>query len=173
MNSVTIKFVKKFEQKYKEEQKQIEEEIVNYLNNCNNKELFEQIMEFIDYDIDDIIENIDEYECANNIIKENGKEKVISILKKEINGYEFYFEAKKLLYSYKIKFKIMFKNFEYNYMDSGDIADYGANSNFYFEFDENKIDSQIKKILSLFFNEHIVREYCYDWLNKYHQLNDD
>lgn len=173
MNSITTNFIKKYEKKDKVEQEQIQDEILNYLTNNSNKELFKQIMEFIDEEINDFIVNIDEYDCVENIIKEIGKEKVIERIKKELDGYEFYFEAKKLLYSYKIKFEIRFRNWEYNYVDHGDIADYGWNRKFYYTFNENKISTQIQKILSLLFDEYIVKDHCWDWLYKYNQLIDD
>ena len=166
MNKITKKFITQFENKEKEEQEIIEEEILNYLTNYKNAELFEEIKKFVIYEANEVITNIDDYDALNEIVKKYGKNEIIQIIKNETEHFDIDFIALQLNYTYKIELRIKFNYFRYNYIDNGDIGNYGYNRDYYFDFDDD-VNDDMKTLFKIFFPDYIVKDYCWKWLNKY------
>ena len=166
MNTITDNFIKKIEKKDIKEQEIIENEFLNYLTNKKNKILFEEIEEYIIFEINELVNNFVDYDNLEEIIKEYGKDNIIKFLKNETENFSFYFNAKQLLYSYKIIFEIQFENFECYYTDHGDVACYGENISFYYNLNDNFNENE-KKIIEFIFCKYLLKDNCWNWLNKY------
>lgn len=173
MNTISKKFISQLETKDEKEQEIIEGEILNYLINCKNKELFEEIYKYIIEEVNDLISNINDYGELEEIVKKYGKDEIIQIIKNETidscSDFNFNFSAMQLNYIYKINFKVEFNNFTYNYADSGDISNYAHNAIYEFIFND-EINEDIIKIFVLFFPKDAIGNQCFRWLDKYKNL---
>ena len=171
MNSFANNFISAFEKENENEQNIIENEILNYLINKKNKNLFDEIKEFIINELNETIKLIDKFEELTKIIKKYGKNKITQFILLEIQDFEFYFKARKLNHSYNIDFEIKFHNFKYNYEDSGNIdsIDFGFDAFHYFTFNEN-INLDMENILEKLFYKSTITEECVGWLDKYETL---
>jgi uncharacterized membrane protein YheB (UPF0754 family) len=162
-------FISNFEKKNVDDQNAIEKEILNYFINKKNKNLFDEIKNFIILTLNESINMIDEFESIAEIIKKYEKNNITQFLLSELQDFEVYFRVKKISDIYKIVFEIRFQNVKYKYNDTGNSSDFGYNSSDNYTFNKN-INSDMKKVLKLLFDKDLITEKCWTWFNKYKEI---